>query len=123
MKKKLRKFKIQAILRALCPSCHKGKVTQGIFGIQPKCLCCGYNFIPESGFYMGAMVVSFFLTAVLTVPPLVLFKFLNVDMEILIALPFIEFLFLGTFLMFYSRILWLHLEYQMTNRLDGENSL
>jgi uncharacterized protein (DUF983 family) len=112
-------LKLGSILRARCPSCHLGKVNQGIFGIHPRCLECGYNFNPENGFYLGAMAVSFLLTAMLTVPPMVILKLLNVDIEILLAFPFVEFIFVGSFLMFYSRILWLHLEYKMTDRLDG----
>jgi uncharacterized protein (DUF983 family) len=108
-----------AILRARCPSCLKGPVLEGVFAIRPKCLVCGYDFHPEPGFYLGAMAVGFLLTAILTVPPTVALKLLGVDIALLIAFPLIEFVFVGTFLIFYCRILWLHLEHRMTARLDG----
>jgi uncharacterized protein (DUF983 family) len=113
---------IVAILKALCPRCHIGKVTEGLLGIRPKCLSCEYSFYPESGFYLGAIAVGFLITAALTVPPMIILKILNVEIEILLGFPFIEFLFLGTFLTFYSKILWLHLEYQMSSRLDSSDS-
>jgi hypothetical protein len=69
---------------------------------------------------MGAMAVGFLIAAMTTIPPMIFLKVLNVDMNILLAFPFVEFLFVGTFLVFYCRILWLHLEYRMTSRLDGQ---
>ena len=116
--RKRTRLQIRSILKALCPACHEGKVTQGVFGIYPKCLHCGYNFHPESGFYLGAMAVSFFLTALLTVPPLIALKLYGAEVETLVLFPFVEFLFIGTFLLFYSRILWLHLEYTITEKLE-----
>ena len=44
----------------------------------------------------------------------------EVDTEILVLFPFLEFLFLGTFLMFYCKIIWLHVEHAMTHRLDSK---
>jgi hypothetical protein len=112
-------FSILALLRARCPACHQGKVTEGLIGIRPKCVNCEYNFYPESGFYLGAIAVGFLLTAALTVPPMIALKLMNVEIELLLGFPLIEFLFLGTFLTFYSKILWLHLEYKMSRGLES----
>ncbi len=115
-------FTLNAILRALCPACHRGKINEGLFSVRTKCLQCGYSFYPESGFYLGAIAVGFLVTAALTIPPMIFLKLLNVEMEILLGFPFIEFLFLGTFLTFYSKILWLHLEYRISRNLDPTTS-
>ncbi len=112
-------FSILALLRARCPACHQGKVTEGLIGIRPKCATCEYNFYPESGFYLGAIAVGFLLTAALTIPPMIALKLMNVEIEILLGFPLVEFLFLGTFLTFYSKILWLHLEYKMSRSLES----
>lgn len=113
-------LKVSSILLAKCPACHRGKVTEGIFAIRKKCLHCGHDFHPEPGFYLGAMVVGFLFTAMVTIPPTILLKIIGVDLAILVAFPFVEFIFVGSFLLFYCRIIWLHLEYQMTRRLDGK---
>jgi uncharacterized protein (DUF983 family) len=114
-------IRIGAILRARCPSCHSGRVLKGVFAIRPRCAECDYNFHPEPGFYLGAMAVGYLLTAMVTIPPTIALKMLEVDIRLLVAFPLLEFLFVGTFVIFYCRILWLHLEYRMTNRLDGKN--
>jgi hypothetical protein len=119
-KQKKSPFKLRSLLSARCPACHTGSATKGGFSMRDRCPHCNYNFQPEPGFYLGAMVVGFFLTAMLTIPPTIILKLMNVDIEVLIAFPFIEFIFVGTFLLFYCRMIWLHLEYQMTHRLDGE---
>ncbi len=112
------KFRLLSILLARCPNCHTGKVLQNGLQIRARCPKCDYDFHPEPGFYMGAMAVGFLISAMATIPPLIILKFLNVDVQILVSFPIIEFAFVGTFLMFYCRLIWLHLEYQMTHRLD-----
>lgn len=113
-------FKIGSVLRARCPACHRGRVNRGLFSLNPRCTECGYDFYPENGFYLGAMVVSYLMTAALTIPPVIALKLMQVDLLVLLVFPFVEFLFVGTFLMFYCRIIWLHLEYNMTSRLGGD---
>jgi uncharacterized protein (DUF983 family) len=113
------RFKLSSIFKARCPACHEGPVLKNIFGIYPRCSVCGHDFCPEPGFYLGAMAVSFMLTAMLTVPPLIVLKLMGAEVGLLVAFPFIEFLFLGSFLMVYSRVCWLHLEYRMTTGLQG----
>jgi uncharacterized protein (DUF983 family) len=112
-------FRLSPIFKARCPACHQGAVLKNVFGIHRRCSECGHDFHPEPGFYLGAMAVSFLLTAMLTSPPTIALKVLDVDMTLLLAFPFIEFMFLGTFLMIYSRVIWLHLEYRTSHRLDG----
>jgi uncharacterized protein (DUF983 family) len=113
-------LRIGSILRARCPACHQGAIMRGIVRMNPRCPSCGYDFNPEDGFHLCAMSISFLLTGLLTIPPLVLLKILGVDIVWLVAFPFIEFIFVGTLLMFYSKVLWLHLEYRMTRHLDGK---
>ena len=113
-------FRLGSVFKALCPKCHQGKVMSGV-SIRKSCLVCGYSFYPEPGFYLGAMVVGFFATAVLTIPPVIVLKFLDVELWVLLGFPFFEFIFVGSFLIFYCRILWLHLEYRITSQLEKSN--
>lgn len=114
------KFQLSAILKARCPACHKGPVLRNVFGVYPQCSECGHNFYPEPGFYLGAMAVSFLVTAMLTIPPMIALKVMGAELGVLMAFPFLEFLFLGSFLLVYSKVVWLHLEYRMTVRLQGK---
>jgi uncharacterized protein (DUF983 family) len=110
------------VLRARCPSCRKGKVTRGVFAIRPRCPECGYDFHPEPGYYLGAMMVGFLATAILTVPPMIALKVAGADIAVVIGYPFVQFAVLGPLLLRYARILWLHLERTTTRRLDRDES-
>ncbi len=113
-------FRLSSILRARCPACHEGPVLRNVLAIHPKCSVCGHDFYPEPGFYLGAMMVSFLLTTFCTVPVLITLRVLNVEMIWLLITPLVEYIFLGTFLLVYSRVVWLHLEYRMTTHLHGK---
>ncbi|MFL5815102.1 MAG: DUF983 domain-containing protein [Bdellovibrionia bacterium] len=105
------------ILKARCPVCRTGKITQNLFKLNQKCPVCGHNFYPEPGYYLGAMMVSFLVTAMLTVPVVIVLKFAGAEVPVLVLTPFAEFAILGPILLYYARIIWLYLEHSMTNRL------
>src|SRR6185295_5591195 len=56
-------------LRLRCPNCHKGI----LFGnwlnkILPRCPNCCLSYHPESGYYLGGMIITYVLTAAVLVP-------------------------------------------------------
>lgn len=112
------KFSLMAFLRGYCPSCQKARVVEGWFTIVKRCPECSYDCHPEPGFYVGAIAVGFFVSAGSTIPPMIILKLMEVETEMIVVFPFLEFLFVGTFLIFYCRLLWLHLEYQITSKLE-----
>lgn len=109
---------LELILKGLCPQCHEGKITKGFIGMQKVCPHCQYNLNPEPGYYLGAMMVSFFAIAVLTIPPVIILKLANVDDEILIAYPFIQYLILGPLLTHYAKVIWAHLGYNSAKKMN-----
>ncbi|NDG85586.1 MAG: DUF983 domain-containing protein, partial [Proteobacteria bacterium] len=68
--------------RNRCPSCEKAPVFTGIYAMSRECPSCGSVFEKESGYFIGAMIASYFLGVFLAFPPLLLmvFKF-KVEME------------------------------------------
>ena len=83
---------------------------------------CNYNFYPEPGFFLGAMMVSYLVTAALTIPIVIALKVSGASLTTLFVAPLVWYFFLRTFLLHYSRLFWLHVEYRMTSRLDGVGS-
>ena len=113
---------LSAIARARCPACGRGPVLHYVFGIYRRCPECGLDYHPEPGYYLGAMMMGFFLNAALTIPPVIALKVLDVDLRLLLAYPFLQFLVVGSLILIYARVIWLHFEYRTTRRLDGEGS-
>lgn len=105
------------ILNALCPACHEGEITRGLFSMAKACPKCGYDLNPESGYYLGAMMVGFLATSILLVPPMITMKVMGVDDSIIIAFPFIQYGVIGPLLIYYAKVIWVHLAYRATQRL------
>ena len=105
---------LAAVLRQLCPRCYQGTIGAGGLRMHRACPVCGYQFVREKGFFLGAMYISYMLV----LPPLAavtLFLWLVVFPDW--PLWGIVALSLGVFLLFvpaivrYSRALYIHLEY------------
>ena len=83
--------------------------------MNPTCPGCGTRFERESGYFIGAMIASYFLGVFLALPTLLLavFKF-EQDMSLAILLSSIQLVLLQPLLFRYSRILWIRLEAELT---------
>jgi hypothetical protein len=113
---------VSAVLRCLCPACRQASIRRGLLGLERRCPGCQADLYPENGFFLGAMAVGYLLTAALTIPPMIILKVSGASIATLVAFPLLEFAILGTFILFYSRVLWLHLERRMTGRLDRDRN-
>ena len=64
-----------SVMRFKCPRCHEGDLFcnknvyrfKDFFKMPETCEKCGQDFEPETGFYLGAMYVSYALTVALNV--------------------------------------------------------
>lgn len=46
-----------------CPRCHDGKLFAGVFRMPRECAICGLPYFREPGYYMGAMILNYGVTA------------------------------------------------------------
>src|SRR2546428_10945818 len=53
--------RLRAILRQRCPVCLEGRMFRGVFAMNAACPVCGHRFERETGFFQGAMYVSYAL--------------------------------------------------------------
>ena len=108
---------VSAIFQKLCPKCREGKIYRGPFQMNLKCPACGYDFYPEPGFYLGAMMVPFFFTAMTTVPFAIYLKMSGLEVSELLQGLGVYYFVVSSTLLWFSKSVWLHLEYRMTRRL------
>ena len=101
-----------------CPACQEGPFFTGsIYSFkhlgEPKDKCdkCGTNFSPETGFYYGAMYVSYGLGVALFVSIWVFFSLFIPDYNpiTLVLTICIAFLLLFPYLYALSKIIWAHI--------------
>jgi uncharacterized protein (DUF983 family) len=109
---------INSVLKLKCPKCRQGdlfynkKIYQfkGFFDMPKKCPKCGQDFQIETGFYYGAMYVSYALTIALIVAVFIALIVFNIfSIELFLLLDFIVLLIALPYLFKVSRSIWIAL--------------
>ncbi|MGE0568630.1 MAG: DUF983 domain-containing protein [Bacteroidia bacterium] len=99
-----------------CPRCHKGKVfknqnpynLKNLFSLHEKCSHCGLDFVPEVGFYYGAMYVSYALSVAWFVMWWILQSWLfEIDTLLFVSLLVVTIILLSPLNLRLSRLMWL----------------
>ncbi|HUH25082.1 MAG TPA: DUF983 domain-containing protein [Flavobacterium sp.] len=110
---------VSNVLKGTCPSCGQTKVFKSkgnpiLFKLpmmHQRCANCNYSFHRETGFYFGAMYMSYALTVGEMVAVFVLGLLLNMSfMNMFIGVVVIV-LLLSTFNYRVSRLMWLNMFY------------
>src|SRR5881227_2268837 len=101
-----------ALLRLRCPRCHQGRMFRGPVTMNDPCPVCGLIFQREEGYFLGAMYVSYCLSAaLLTASYFALAALLptwnSIPLALLALVPYLPF----TPAVFrYSRVIWVHID-------------
>lgn len=113
--------KVLNALKCKCPNCKKGKIfnTKGnilllnIPKMNDRCTVCNYKFERETGFFFGAMFVSYALAAAQMITSLVLFwYFIDLSPLRVFAIIVIIAFLLSTINFKLSRSIWIYLFYK-----------
>lgn len=114
---------IKSVLKMHCPRCRKGKLFyttifefKRITDMPKNCSVCNQKFMPEPGFYYGAMFISYIMTAFIFLGFIAICMFgfgLDVNtsfilLAVLIAIGFIWFFRI-------SRSIWIHINVPYEN--------
>lgn len=111
---------ISNVLTGTCPNCNKTKVFKSKGNIlllrlpkmHKECTNCGYEFHRETGFYFGAMYMSYALTVAEMVAVFVLGAIFQVSWLIQFTAVVVILLVLANFNFRVSRLMWLNLFYK-----------
>lgn len=109
---------LYSVFRSKCPRCNLDNLyvdnnpyhLSKLSDMKKHCDKCGQTYEPETGFYYGAMYVSYGLgVGCLTVPSLLLYYLFNVSFEVL--LTFILSMYVLCFPLFFrgARNIWLNI--------------
>jgi len=104
----------EGIRRQLCPRCRQGPlfrlpVWRGPISMHQRCPVCGLKFERESGYYVGAMYMSY----ALMLPPalvicLVVWRVSRWPFDVSVIATFLILLPLAPFVMRLARVLWIY---------------
>jgi uncharacterized protein (DUF983 family) len=116
-------LKMLSYFKNQCPHCKKAAIFSGIYRMNRRCPHCGEVFERESGYFIGAMIASYFIGVFLAFPPLLLAIFVwEMSVAAAILLSILLTLALQPFLFRYSRILWIRIEAGLTRSIHGDSS-
>jgi len=109
-----------SLIKNKCPACNSAPIFSGIYSMNPKCPSCATVFEKESGYFIGAMIASYFLGVFLAFPVLLALVFyFKISMELAIGATILQTFLLQPFLFRYSRILWIRIEHQLTQAIHS----
>ncbi len=109
---------ITSVLQLKCPKCRQGDLFcnkktyqyKGFFDMPKKCPKCGQDFEIETGFYYGAMYVSYAITIALIVAVFTALIVFNIfSIELFLLLDFIVLLITLPYVFKVSRSIWIAL--------------
>src|SRR4030095_935679 len=107
---------ISSIFNMTCPRCRKGKMFITPFDIKKplqmhkRCEVCGQKFEPETGFYYGAMFMSYLFIAFLsfTIVSINIFL-LGIQVELAFGILLVILAIIYIWNLKFSRSIWIHI--------------
>jgi hypothetical protein len=104
--------RLAAVIALRCPRCLEGRVWRRLVTMNTTCPVCGFVFDRESGYFAGAMVVSYALAVpILAAIVIGLITVGGLDAVVALIVGNTAYLVLVPFIFRYSRVLWLHLDW------------
>lgn len=112
--------KVYSIFNLKCPTCHEGdQFPTGTFSFQKsfdmhdRCPHCGQNYMPEPGFYYGAMFISYIFMGFFSIGFVALFHWVlglstAASFALLIAFCLIFFVYIFRL----ARSIWLNINFK-----------
>lgn len=109
---------VAGIASMRCPKCRKGRMfpegtlySKRFMEMYQLCACCGQSFMPEPGYYFGAMFVSYGLNAAYLIAVWVTMYLFMAEVSVWVMIFAIIGLIIGllpvTFRL--SRVLWIYI--------------
>lgn len=104
--------RIWAVITLRCPRCLRGRVWRQFISMNTACPVCGFVFERESGYFAGAMVISYALAVpILAALVIGLITIGGLDVVVALIIGNTAYLVLVPFIFQYSRVVWLHLDW------------
>ena len=104
---------IRGILSNRCPRCGESAIFSRLVVMCPRCPCCGYTYERQNGYFLGAMVISYFMGAFSAVPTLTIgIMILHASIFSVTAVACLQVLLLTPLLFRFSRLTWIYLDFR-----------
>lgn len=82
--------------------------------MNPHCPTCNLKFERESGYFLGAMIVSYLLGLIVMAPIYIPMSMLKISYGWILIVCLTVLTFLSSLLFRYSRVIWLHFDFLLS---------
>lgn len=104
---------LRGIAANRCPRCANADIFRYGVVMRAKCSSCGYVYERENGYFLGAMVIGYFMCAFSTVPTMVLgVMVLHADLFRVLVVGCSQVILLTPLIFRYSRLAWIYLDFR-----------
>jgi uncharacterized protein (DUF983 family) len=104
-------------LRLRCPRCGQGHLLQRMFTMNHDCPLCGLKFFREPGYFVGAMIINYGITAAILITAYLLSQYFpemwHASAELKILVWMVVAIVLSLIFVPFSRGMWLAIDYWM----------
>jgi uncharacterized protein (DUF983 family) len=104
---------LNGIVQNHCPRCARTPVFHHLVMMNRKCSSCGYVYERENGYFLGAMVIGYALSAFSAVPTLIAgFWVYHAELLPVTALACVQVIVLSPVIFRFARLAWIYLDFR-----------
>jgi len=104
---------LNGVFKNLCPKCRSGRVFASGLEMNESCPECGYTLQRGSGYFVMSWFINYILSGFIVMPVFLALVILRFSYPVFIGLPLLLLLLLQPFMIRFSRLLWIHMDYQV----------
>jgi len=98
-----------------CPACKKGLIFRSPLKMNFACSHCAYAFQKGSGYFVMSWFLNYILSGFVVMPLFLILVLKNFSALIFIGLPLLLLILIQPFMIRFSRLLWIHLDYKISS--------
>ncbi len=104
-------MRLEQTLMNRCPQCGQGKVFRTLVRMNETCSECKHRFERESGYFAGAMAISYILGFFFILPPLIYLLYIDASFPVMVGVPSVLIILFAPFSYRYSRLIWMGVDF------------
>lgn len=101
------------IFQNLCPQCERGKVFSSGLAMNEKCPDCDFLLQKGSGYFVMSWFLNYILSGFIVMPVFLILVVMGYSYSVFIGIPLLILLLIQPFMIRFSRLLWIHMDYQV----------
>ncbi len=99
----------------ICPACKKGLIFETLLKMNLLCSECGYAFQKGSGYFVMSWFLNYILSGFVVMPVFLILVLKGFSSFIFIGIPLLLLILIQPFMIRFSRLIWIQLDYKVSS--------